>query len=369
MGGNQLNYDYAGRVQRARKLLQTYQLDGLYIVSGPVMRYFTGYSAYEGGWPIWLSAFILPLEGEPVLLISDMHEAIYRAKGGSWVKEVRTYMDGHHPAGLLGDVLRELGLAGGRLGVQDNMWFGDGELIRAAAPGIHITSGESLLSRLRMVKDAQEIENLRRANDFCVAGFAQARESIRAGRPEYEVGLEIAQAMLAAGSEMMGTSGHFRDWSSRRFQPGDVVDVDLAGKYRGYNSDTARMVFIGQPNREVERMYRVTVEAFEATMEAIKPGVPAEELHRICAGYMARHGYAQLWKVGHGVGLGPVHEAPLVEEGNSTLLEPGMIFTVDPGCFIEGGYKDLPVHLEDDILVTETGAENLTLYTHEMVVV
>lgn len=369
MTESQVEFNYGERLRRAQALLPAYRLDGLYLVAGPNMRYFTGFSAYEGGWPVWLSALLLPATGEPILIISDMHFAIYQAQGGSGVKDVRTYMDGQNPAGLLGDVLRELGLVSGRLGVQDNMWFGDSQLIRTAAPGIEITSAEALLGRLRMVKDTQEIEAVRRANAFCVAGFTQAREAIRAGRPEYEAGLEIAQAMLAAGSETMGVSGHFRDWSRRHFQPGDVVDVDIAGKYRGYSSDTARMVFIGRPNPEVERMYQITIEAFEATLEIIKPGVPAEEVHRVCADYMIRHGYAQLWKVGHGVGLGPVHEAPLVEEGNQTLLEPGMIFTVDPGCFIQGGYKDLPIHIEDDILVTATGAESLTVYTREMVVV
>lgn len=364
-----LDHDYEGRVRQAQKLLRTHRLDGLYLVAGPNMRYFTGYSAYEGGWPVWLSALIVPAEGEPTLIISEMHYAIYEAQGGSWIKDVRTYMDGQHPAGLLGDVLKERGLAGGQVGVQDNMWFGDSELIRTAAPGTHVTSGENIIARLRMVKDAQEIELLRRANDFCAAGFTQAQESIRVGRPEYEVGLEITQAMLAAGSETMGVSGHFRDWSRRRFQPGDIVDIDIAGKCGGYSSDTARMIFMGQPSAEAERLYRVTVEAYEATLAIIKPGLPAEEVHRVCANYMAKHGYTQVWKVGHGVGLGPVHETPLVEEGNRTPLEPGMIFTLDPGCFIRGGYKDLPIHIEDDILVTESGAESLTLYTREMIVI
>jgi|GEM_PF-1696562 len=362
-------YDYAGRVQRAQELMKKHDLNGLYVVAGPEMLYFTGYTAYQGGWPVWLSAFILPVEGNPVLIMSDMHYSIYQAKGGSWVKDVRTHMDGEDPTGMLGDILRELHIVGGQLGVQDNMWFGDSELILAAAPDTQVRSGSHVLNRLRMVKDAQEIEDLRRANEYCAAGYAQARESIRAGRPEYEVALEIAQAMLAAGSRTMGTGGHFRDWSNRKFQVGDPVDVDLAGNHNGYNSDTARMVFIGQPSPEIERMYRVTLEAYEATMEVIKPGIPAEEVHRTCAGHIAKHGYEQVWKVGHGVGLGPVHEAPLVEAGNTTLLEPGMIFTVDPGCFIKDGYKDLPIHIEDDILVTEDGAESITPYTLEMVIV
>ncbi|MCB0153443.1 MAG: aminopeptidase P family protein [Anaerolineae bacterium] len=362
-------YDYPARLKRAQALLQSHNLDGLYLVAGPEMIYFTGYSAYQGGWPVWLSALLLPAQGEPALVISDMHYAIYQAKGGSWLTQVHTYMDGQNPAGVLGQALRQLGLAGGRIGVQDNMWYGDSELIRQAAPGSQVTSAGPLLARLRMVKDAQEIDNLRRANQISAAGFAQARQSIRAGRPEYEVALEIGKAMLEAGSGSFGVGGHFRDWSSRRFAVGDVVDVDIGGNYHGYGADNARMVFIGRPSAEVERMYRVTVEAFEATMAVIKPGVPAEVVHQTCYSYMARHGYTQSWKVGHGVGLGPAHEAPLVEDGNSLPLEAGMVFTVDPGCFISGGYKDLPVHIEDNVLVTETGAETLTPYTLEMVVV
>jgi Xaa-Pro aminopeptidase len=217
--------------------------------------------------------------------------------------------------------------------------------------------------------DAQEIASLRQANLICDAGFAQARESIRASRPEYEVALEIGQAMFAAGSEAMAVSGHFRTWSNRLFQPEDVVDVDLGGKYHGYIADTARLVFVGRPSAEVERMYRVTIEAFAATLEIIKPGVPAQQVHRVCAGYMAKHGYQQVWKVGYGIGLNNGHEAPLVEEGKAILLEPGIIFTVDPGCFLQGGFKDLPIHVESDILVTASGAEILTQYSLDMVIV
>ena len=128
-------YDYAGRVQRARALMKKNNLDGLYIVAGPEMVYFTGYTAYQGGWPVWLSALILPAEAEPVLLISDMHASIYQAKGGSWVTDVRTYRDGADPTGLLADIFRESGIAGGQIGVQDSTWFGDSERIQAAAPG------------------------------------------------------------------------------------------------------------------------------------------------------------------------------------------------------------------------------------------
>lgn len=373
MTDTQPQYNFASRVQRARAKMRDYGFDGLYIVAGVNMRYLTGFTAYSGGWPIWLSALVLPVEGEPTLIISDMHYAIYQAKGGSWVQDVRAYMDGHNPAGLLGAVLREKGLAGGRIGVEDTMWFGDTELIEAAAPGTQVASGRAVLAELRMIKDAHEIETMRLTNQYSAAGFAQAREAIWAGRPEFEAAIDISRAMLEAGSERLGETGsqggHFKDVSRRLFEPGDVIDVDISGYRHGYSADTARMVFVGQPSPAIERMYRVTVEAFERTMEVIRPGVPCEDVHRVCAEYMARHGYQQVWKVGHGVGLTSGHEAPLLEDGNRLLLQPGMIFTIDPGCFLQGGHKDLPIHVEDNVLVTPTGAESLTPYTKEMVVV
>ena len=362
-------YDYSARVSRARALMNSHNMDAILVTAGPDMIYFTGYTAYEGGWPIWLSAFVLTANAEPVLIISEMHRAIYEAKGSSWVQDVRAYMDGEDPRGLLSEVFVELGVLDGCLGVRDDMWFGDSTLLQAALPDVKLVSAGKLLGELRMIKDDDEIKHLRLANDYSAAGYQQARESIQVGRSEYEVALEIAGAMMASGSTKIGVGGHFRSCSHRTFQAGDPVDVDLSGQHNSYNSDTARMVFVGQPSGEVERMYRITLEAYEATLEKIRPGVCVADIHHVCAGYMAKHGYEQVWKVGHGVGLGPVHEAPLLEAGSELVLEPGMVFTVDPGCFMTGGYKDLPIHIEDNILVTSDGAVSISSYTLDMVVV
>ena len=183
-----------------------------------------------------------------------------------------------------------------------------------------------------------------------------------ATRTDFAVALTSVMLGVAVGVPL-------RNCSHRTFQAGDPVDVDLSGQHSSYNSDTARMVFVGQPSGEVERMYRITLEAYEATLEKIRPGVCVADIHHVCAGYMAKHGYEQVWKVGHGVGLGPVHEAPLLEAGSELVLEPGMVFTVDPGCFMTGGYKDLPIHIEDNILVTSDGAVSISSYTLDMVVV
>ncbi len=366
---NDPGYDFAGRVARARQMMRDQEIDALYINAGPNMTYFTGFSAYHGGWPLWLSVAFVPQSGEPTFILSDMHADILEAKGGSWVKDVQRYMDGDDPADLLKHVLQQHGVLDGVIGVEDNMWFGDHELIRSVAPRASLRSAQSLVDRLRMVKDAGEIAAIREANRISDAGFAAAVEAIREGRPEYEAALAINNAMLAEGNEAMGVGGHFRTLEKRLFQKGDIVDVDHGATYQGYHSDTARNVFVGQPTPEEERMYRVTVECFDRTMEIIKPGVTAEDVHRFSEDFMLKHGLRQVWKIGHGVGLNKGHEAPYLQAGATFPLEPGMIFTIDPGCFVTGKHKDTPIHIEDVVLVTDTGAETLTHFTKDLVVV
>ncbi len=362
------DFDFKGRVARARCIMNEHDIDCLHVTAGPNMTYFTGWSAYAGGWPVWLSAFLLPADGEPVLLISQMHYDIFK-HAQSWVTDVRTHLDGEDPSEQLGDVLRELGASAGRIAVDDRMWFGDYRLLHQVAPSAEVISGSFIIDGLRMIKDAAEIEALRKANDISGVGFQKAAEVIREGVSEYQAAMEIAQAMLNAGSERMGVGGHFRSLSPRKIQGGDIIDIDIGGTWMGYGTDTARNVFVAPVTKEAERMWRVTAEAFDSTFEIIKPGVPLEEIDAVCRDYMAQHGYKQVWKVGHGVGLGGVHEAPLVQAGETMLTKPGMVFVVDPGCFVPDQWRDIPIHIENAVVVTEEGAENLTTYTHDLVVV
>jgi Xaa-Pro aminopeptidase len=363
-------YDFPRRIARARKEMLDRSLDALYVNAGPNMSYFAGWSAYEGGWPIWLSALIIPLEGEPTFVISKMHADILKYSG-SWLKdgEIRTHMDGDDIAGELGSILKEKGLAAGHLGVEDTMWYGDFELLSTAAPSVKVERAGDLFDSLRQVKDAGEIEAIRKANEITVLGYRRSAEVVREGVAEYEAAMEIMKAMLEGGSESLGIGGHFRKLLPRKFENGDVIDLDMGARWDGYSTDTARNIFVGQPSQEVGRAYQVTLECFQRTFEMVKPGIEAQEVHRFAWSYMKKHGFDQVWKIGHGVGLNHGHEAPMVQEGNAWILEPGVVFVIDPGCFITGQFRDTPIHIEDVVVVTEDGCENLTSYTHDMIVV
>lgn len=361
-------YNWQKRMDRARDLMEAKDIDALYVSAGGNQFYFTGFSAYEGGYPVWLSAFILPLEGEPEFILTEMHRDIMKhAETAFPTDTVTTYRDGEDPTPLMEEALDELGVLDGTIGLEDDVWFGDSKLLENVAPRAELVSAQGIFDRLRIVKDEAEIENIRKANEIAAEAHAAAVDAIEEGRPEYEAAQEITNTMLQAGSDTMALGGVFRDLRDRTFKQGDIVDVDMGPRYNHYATDCARNVFVGEPAADDKRAYEVCSDCLHATMDMVEPGVTAQEVHEFAEGYMADEGYDQPWKIGHGIGLMGGHEAPLVEEGNETVLEPGMVFVIDPGIFVEGHEQDTPIHIEDPVLVTKDGCENLIDYTHEVI--
>jgi Xaa-Pro aminopeptidase len=170
--------------------------------------------------------------------------------------------------------------------------------------------------------------------------------------------------MLARGAHRPLLGGAFRNYATARM-PG-LVDIDIGASFGGYSVDSARSFHVGAPSAELVEHHAVVKAAYEAAEAVVRAGVPAEAVHTACAEVLASAGLKQSWKVGHGVGLADGHEAPLVQPGNEAPLEAGMAFTIDPGFFVE---RDLPLHLEETVLVTETGCERLSTFPLELVVV
>lgn len=356
----------AGRFDRLRALTRDAGLAGAYVTAGANFRWLTGEQAHPGGWPLWLSAVIVPVDGEPALAISKMHAEIFDLEICP-VRDVFTYVDGDDPAPALRAALGATGLAHEQLAVEDTLWFGDVDLLATSAPGVRLRRATSIFNRLRAVKDAVEIEHLRIAAAAHDAGYRAAQQILRPGVTVADAGGQIVRSMLEAGSEELAIVGSFHHLTNRRFEAGEIVDVDLwPGSHGGYRADSARNVFLGEPEPEAERMYAATVRAYDAAIAAVRPGVPAESIHLACAEVMREAGYDQVWKVGHGVGLAEIHEFPLLQVGYRDPIEAGMVFTIDPGAFIA---QNTPIHIEDTVLVTETGCESLNAFPRDLLVV
>jgi Xaa-Pro aminopeptidase len=231
---------------------------------------------------------------------------------------------------------------------------------------------ERLVERLRVVKDAYEIETLREGARRLSTVARQVRSFVRPGRTELEVASDINSAIGEAGFERPafetivasgpnGARPHARP-GSRVVQAADGVVLDFGGVYDGYCVDLTRTLQVGGSAPEFVRLMRAVEEAQAAAIAAVRPGVRPSEIDAAARDALDRHGLAEAFGHGTGHGLGlEVHEAPRISKLPGALPdEPvvaGMVFTIEPGAYVEGLGG---VRIEDDVLVVDGGCEVLT---------
>lgn len=372
MTGSRFDTDvYARRLQSAAVAARDAGLAGLVITPGYDLRYLVGSRAqtFER-----LTALVLPADGDPTIVVPRLELAALK---DSAIPEldvaVRDWVDGDNPYELVAEAL-----GGGtlRTAVTDSM------------PALHLLPlagvlGEvpvlatDVLRRLRMRKDAAEIDALRKAGAAIDRVHARVPEFLVAGRTEADVAADIAEAIVAEGHSevafiIVGSGPHGADphheCSDRELRAGDVVVVDIGGPYEpGYNSDSTRTYSLGEPDPEVARRYAVLQRAQRAAVEAVRPGVTAEQIDAAARDVLAAEGLAEAFvhRTGHGIGLS-VHEEPYIVAGNDLPLEVGMAFSVEPGIYFPGQWG---ARIEDIVIVTEDGAESVNNRPHDLVVV
>lgn len=374
---------YARRLQSAADAAAAAGLAGLVITPGYDLRYLLGSRAqtFER-----LTALVLPASGDPTVVVPRLELASLRE---SAVPElglaVRDWVDGENPYRLVADVL------GG--GPDSNPGSPRSRppiktAVTDAMPALHLLPladvlgavpilATDVLRRLRMVKDAAEIDALRKAGAAIDRVHARVPEFLVPGRTEADVAADIAEAIVAeghsevafiiVGSGPNGADPH-HECSDRELREGDVVVVDIGGPYEpGYNSDSTRTYSIGEPSPEVSRQYAVLQQAQRAAVAAVRPGITAEQVDAAARDVLAAEGLAEAFvhRTGHGIGLS-VHEEPYIVAGNDLPLENGMAFSVEPGIYFPGQWG---ARIEDIVVVTEDGALSVNNQPHELVVV
>jgi len=234
-----------------------------------------------------------------------------------------------------------------------------------------------VLRGLRMVKDASEIDALRKAGAAIDRVHSRVAEFLAPGRTEADVAADIAEAIVAEGHSevafvIVGSGPHGADphheYSDRELRVGDIVVVDIGGAYQpGYHSDSTRTYSIGEPSAEVAQQYSVLQRAQRAAVDAVRPGVTAEEVDAAARDVLAEAGLAEYFvhRTGHGIGLS-VHEEPYIVAGNALPLQAGMAFSVEPGIYFPGRWG---ARIEDIVVVAEDGALPVNHRPHELIVV
>jgi Xaa-Pro aminopeptidase len=356
---------YAARWERARERASAEGFDGLYVTTGATFTWLSGYAPYPGGWPDFLSCIALPPDRDPIMLISAMHAEILD-RDACAIEDVRTYIDGDDPTPILREMFATAGLERARLAVEDQIWLSDYELVGEAAPDVQLVRS-ALFDGLRAVKDAGELALLRQSARCQDAAYAAAARVMRAGGDLGEAEVAVRSAMLAEGCETIKLLGIFRAPRPRAFRAGELIDIDFGTAFcGGYTIDSSRNVFFGEPGADLLRDWQLVEDAYQAAIAAVRPGATADAVHRAGADPIVASGHRQVWKMGHGVGLSDGHEAPWVQAGNETLLEEGMTFTIDPGFFVG---RDLPLHIEDTVVVTADGCESLNGFPRDIIAV
>jgi Xaa-Pro aminopeptidase len=230
---------------------------------------------------------------------------------------------------------------------------------------------------IRMFKDEQEICYLKEAVSICDQSFEHILSFIKPGMSEKEIGLELEFFMRKAGAEgikanhVIASGGRsclpHGQATDRLVQVGDFVKMDIGARINGYYSDFTRTVVLGNPSEKQLEIYSIVKKAQEAALAEIGPGKVCSELDEVARSIIREAGYGDCFghSLGHSIGLA-VHEKPVMRKTDDTVLKPGMVITVEPGIYIQGFGG---VRIEDFIVITEDGYENLTNATKELQVI
>lgn len=229
-------------------------------------------------------------------------------------------------------------------------------------------SDKNAVEKLRAVKNANELRFMREAAELISAVFGSVLDTIRPGLAELALAAEIEHEIKRRGGsgpsfETIVASGPRSAWAharptSKQLGKNELVVLDQGAILRSYCSDMTRTVFLGKASRKVKSLYTAVLEAQEAGKQAIRPGVTAGDVDKAARNSLKRAKLDRYFthSTGHGLGL-EVHEMPRLGRGEKTVLEEGMILTVEPGVYIEGLGG---IRIEDDVVVTSRGAVDLT---------
>ncbi len=358
------------RLSHAAKTAAGSEVDALLITPGPDLRWLIGYDAR----PLErLTCLVLPVDGEPFLVAPGLEVPAAEAAGvpGLGV-DIVGWAETENPYALIaarlpGNVRR--------VGLTNRMWAEQVMRFRAALPGAEQTLATAVLGDLRMRKSPEEVGALRRAGQAIDRVHAQMGEFLRPGRTEAEAGRDIAAAILDEGhvtvdfvivaSGPNGASPH-HETGSRVMQAGDPVVVDIGGTTaEGYCSDCTRTYVLDEAPADFAAYYQVLHQAQLAACAHARPGVEAESVDAAAREVITAAGFgaAFMHRTGHGIGV-ETHEEPYIVEGNTTPLEPGMAFSIEPGIYLAGRHG---ARIEDIVVVTDDGVERLNTTDRDVV--
>jgi D-alanyl-D-alanine dipeptidase len=359
--------DYAARMARVVDEAAEAGLDGVIVAPGPDLVWLTGYrppAVTER-----LTMLVLSPLVRPTLLVPVLERPDAEAADGASSLAVVDWADGSDPYQAASDLLQP----DGRFGISDSAWSAHLLGLQHALPDSRYRSLTQSLPMLRAVKDANELGRLALAGAAADATYDEIVRLRFAGRRETEVAADLARLLRDFGHEQVdftvvgsgpnGANPH-HEAGERVIEQGDAVVLDFGGLMHGYGSDTTRTVSVGEPSAEVQEVHDIVRAAQQAAFEAVRPGVPCQQIDRVARAVITEAGYGDrfIHRTGHGIGV-TTHEPPYMVEGEEQPLEPGMCFSIEPGIYLPGRFG---VRIEDIVTVSDDAGRRLNNTDHRI---
>ncbi len=354
------------RFDKLNASLRTSGLDAVILNPGPTLTHLSGLRFHLMERPVVL---LFARDQVPAIVLPELE----LQKVASLPYELKVFAYPENPAewgNMFRKATQALGLDGKRIGVEPRqLRLLEFRYVKDGAPEADYPDASDVLSGLRLRKDRSEVDAMRRAVKIAQNALEATIPLIKIGMTEKELSSELVTQLLKQGSDPEmpfapivsggpnGANPHASP-SERKLQAGDLLVVDWGAAYDGYISDLTRTFAVGQVDEEYTKIHKIVQESNAAGRAAGKPGVPCAAVDKAARDVIEKAGYGVYFthRTGHGIGM-EGHEDPYMRGDNMQLLEPGMAFTVEPGIYLPNRNG---VRIEDNVVITETGADVLS---------
>lgn len=350
------------KLKKLRQSFEEHHIDALLITSGYNRRYITGFTGTAG---------VAIVTQDKAVFITDFR----------YTQQAQKEISGFEIVQHTKPIMEEVGLQLEKMGVKsvgfekDDMSYAMYEVYQKAVKS-ELVPVSGLIEKIRLIKTEQEIKIIKAAADIADAAFNHIITYISPGKTELEVSNELEFFMRKQGAssssfDIIVASGLRSALphgvaTDKIIEKGDFVTLDFGALYNGYVSDLTRTIAVGEPSEQLKEIYQIVLEAQLKSLDEIKAGMTGIQADAVARDHIKSKGYGDAFghSLGHGIGL-EVHEGPGLSFRSETVLEPGMVITIEPGIYVPGVGG---VRIEDDTVVTATGNDKLTHSTKELLI-
>jgi Xaa-Pro dipeptidase len=357
------------RHEHARQLMSENSLDAIVLMAGTSLNYFTGIRWWGGE---RLFALVLPAKGDPFYVCPAFEEGRAREQmtnaPDSDKADLRVWQEDESPYQRVAQGLKDRGISGGKIGVEETIHFMFFDGMAKAAAQATFVSATPVTAGCRMIKSAHEVALMRLASQVTLSVYEATYHSLREGMTQHDVGnlIEMAYAQMGFPGDASVMVGEYSanphgSTTPQVIREGTIIMIDDGCLVEGYQSDITRTFVLGKASDKMKKVFDIVHHAQSAALAAARPGAACGSVDDAARKVITDAGYGPDYKyfthrLGHGLGMDG-HEWPYLVRGNATKLQANVTTSNEPGIYLNGEFG---MRLEDDMHVTENGAELFT---------